>query len=311
MKKFVKETGKKLATGALALLATIGSVGAAELHPTNGENFSLSGTSTSSSDTANIPVYGYQTAKVYSYALNMTWGDMKFVFDRGYYDPTENVLTKKFKTEPWCYCDASTETDGYYDATAETGAKGVGHWCGFDGVNNRVQINNQGNGNVALGVSCTESSASAAPMSSQGVDLRLAVREDDYVAASASASSDSDSWYFSDGATVLDRSMMTDGMTPDDMKVATGSGTLATTVIQRQFNLDGTPVSAEGDNDVATYVEFWIDINGEPTLGDNASNLDVSSATPDLTSSTPWENIGTINLTFTPAEDTPRAIPHA
>jgi len=309
MKKFVKETSKKFATGALAVLATIGSASAANLTPGD--------MPINSTTTGDIPVYGYQTSKVYNYELNVTWGAMKFVFDRGVYNADTDLLTKKVtggENDVWDWCEAVPGSESVSKAT--TGQR-VGEWCGFDGRNNKVTVENKGNGNVRLNVGCTESSASTAPMSSQGVDLQLGFVTDsgaygeglDHLQDGWELSDETEgntfTAYMNTGESEAASSAedASPGNVTAEMQFAKGTNQIGSVVMQRKFELDGSLVSS-GEQDNARLVKFYVNIHGTPTLGANETNLDVSTeANPSLTSTTPWEQIGTINLTFTPMEE--------
>ena len=303
MKKFVKETSKKLATGALAILATIGSssLGVFADPGPNSPTGTFGGNAvTSESDvgiegaslTGTIPVKAFQTSKVYNYEFHISWGNMKFIFDRGVYDPAHDVLTKKVNTGAYQYCEATVD-DGA--GVAGTTA-GVGKWCGFDGENNRVDIENLGNGNIRLNVGCTESSAATAPMSSQGVDMQIGVLTDDM-------GSTADYWALS--GTPLNATMR-DGEGADStvpMTFATGSGAAATAIIQKAFDLNGSAALSQG---LSNEVKFFLNITGTPTQGASATNLDTLDLSANEYPSTDnggWEQIGTIDLTFTPMEE--------
>ena len=290
MKKFVKETSKKFATGALAVLATIGSASlgvSADLNPEtmpNHVDFTIDDTYT-----GNIPVYGFQTSKVFTYELNVQWGNMQFVFDRGVYNASENTLTKKVKGMPYNFCEAGVDDGQGIDMDDITDNRGVGKWCGFDGDNNWVHIENKGNGNIGLSVACTEGLSSEQSLGS--TDMQIAV-------ATADASAGTDGWTFT-GTTDTTKSMRNHADTAVPMTIATQTGTAATTTIQKAFNLDGTVSTSQPD---ANQVEFYLNITGVPTQGNNASSLDTLDVTPSVDSEL-WEQLGTINLTFTPQLD--------
>jgi len=316
MKKFVKDTSKKLATGALAILATIGgsSFGVGATSPngtinvsgsgaawTSGTDFQLSGVQANNHGT--IPVSGYQTSKVYNYELNIAWGDMKFVFDRGVYNPSTDQLTKRVTNGAWQYCEAGVVASG---AAATTG-QGVGKWCGFDGTNNHVSIVNKGNGNVALGVSCTEELSNAVSTQTLGdVDMQIAVK-------SADIGVSYDNWVFTGDESVSSdqrtyTANMQDGSDISEMTIATHAGTAATTTIQKYMDLNGSVIEAQ---DRANEVEFYLNITGTPqqTATDgstNSSELDTIDENAPTVGGNYWEQIGNINLTFTPSADSPR-----
>jgi len=296
MKKFVKETSKKLATGALALLATIGGASAATIDPLPNGTSDIP-ISVPGPDNGNIRVYGFQTQKDFVYELNVSWGEMKFIFDRGVYNPATDALTKRVTNDEWQYCEAGVVADG----TAATTGVGVGKWCGFNGTNNHVTVVNKGNGNVELGVGCTEGITEQTLGSN--VDMQIAI-------ANADMGGSADGWAFSEGAsTTNDKYMRNTEGTPVLMTIASGTGTAATTTIQKYMNLDGTVSSTAQDR--ANEVVFYLNITGEPqqTATDgtaNSSELDtVDENTPSVSGSY-WEQIGTINLTFTPSRDEPR-----
>ena len=321
MKKFIKETSKKFATGALAILATIGSAGAAGTQTitfdTSPKEFTIEHQTYTDAQGA-IPVKGYQTSKVYNYEMNVSWGAMKFVFDRGKYDPNTNQLTKKVTggdNDMWDWCEAVPGSESVAKATP---GQRVGEWCGFDGRNNKVTVENKGNGNVRLNVGCTESSVSTAPMSSQGVDLQLGFVTDDS-AYGESLDHLMDGWqlsnetegntftaYMNTGESEAASSAedASAGNVTAEMQFAKGTNQIGSVVMQRKFNLDGSIADA-GEQEVPRIVKFYVNIHGTPELGSNDTNLDASSSeNPDLSASTPWEQIGTINLSFTPMEDT-------
>lgn len=292
MKKFVKETSKKLATGALAVLATLGSASlgvSADTDPAtmpNNTDFEITDTYN-----GNIPVYGFQTSKVYTYSLKVSWGNMKFVFDRGVYDPQNDRLTKKITNDEWAYCEAGVVTDG----SAATAGVGVGKWCGFNGINNHVNVENRGNGNIGLSVACTEglSNDQTLPVSGQGaVDMQVAVK-------TADMSASTDAWTFSGTTTTAN---MQDGTSVSAMTMAS-TGTTATTTIQKAINLNGVPQTEDARN----QVEFYLNITGVPQqtsgAGSSASELDTLSVSEASASENYWEKIGDINLTFTPCGD--------
>ena len=292
MKKFVKETSKKLATGALAVLATIGGASAVTIDPLPNGTSDIT-ISDPGPDNGNIPVYGFQTKKDFVYELNVSWGAMKFVFDRGVYDPGTDALTKRVTNTPWNFCEA-----GVTDGTAATTGVGVGKWCGFDGDNNHVTVVNKGNGNVQLGVGCTEGITEQTLGSD--VDMQIAI-------ANADMGSGADGWAFSEGAsTTNNKYMKNTAGTPVLMTIASGTGTAATTTIQKYMNLDGTVVSSGQDR--ANEVVFYLNITGTPqqTATDgtaNSSELDTIDENTPSVGGNYWEKIGDINLTFTPSGD--------
>lgn len=307
MKKFVKETSKKFALGALAILATIGNASAA-VHdplPNGGPTHSVDADISISDpgpDTGDIPVYAFQTQKDYVYELNVSWGDMKFVFDRGVYDPNTDQLTKRVTNGAWQYCEAGVVASG---AAATTG-QGVGKWCGFDGRNNHVSIVNKGNGNVALGVSCTEGLSGASTLGSE-VDMQIAVK-------SADEGASTDNWVFTGDESVSSdertyTATMQDGTNVSPMTIARSGGTAATTTIQKYMDLNGSVVANSQDR--ANEVEFYLNITGTPqqTRTDgttNSSELDTIDENAPSYNGNYWEQMGTINLTFTPSADSPR-----
>jgi len=284
MKKFIKETSKKFATGALAILATIGSAGAAGTQTitfdTSPKEFTIEHQTYTDARGA-IPVKGYQTSKVYNYEMNVSWGDMKFVFDRGVYDTTNNRLTKKVTGGCWAYCEAGAVPN---EAAAAPG-QGVGKWCGFDGSKNKVTIENKGNGDVGLGVSCDEGvSANESSTTHPTVDLQLAVKDGDVSA---------DGWTIpGEGSFVTGKKMRTAENTVSDMQIASLSESMATTVIQKQFDLSGSVASSQPD---ANKVEFWLNLTGDPTDGFATSDL-----APENVQAADWGELGSIVLNFTP-----------
>ena len=298
MKKIVKETSKKIALGALAILATIGSVSAApaSITMTNGEDFEITAESAGT-----IPVKGYQTAKSYNYELNVSWGSMEFIFDRGEYNPNTDKLTKKIRTNGYQYCEAGIDGGDGIPTTAPTSGTsdgtGVGKWCGFDGTKNRVDVLNKGNGNVRMTVSCVESSAASAPMSTDGVDMQIGVISTD-IGPSA------DNWVMPTGADATYTANMQDGSSAKpQMTFAKNSGAPVTALIGKKFNLDGT----EATQDLANAVKFYLNITGTPSQGttvDAADNAHLDTySTLQTTGSNAWEQIGTINLNFLPQSD--------
>lgn len=307
MKKFVKETSKKFATGALAVLATIGSASLGvsadptPITPTNGQDFTI----TEESE-ATIDVLGFSTEKVYNYELNMSWGDMKFVFDRGVYDPATDKITKKHINNEWAYCEIAAGLNGAAAtaATQSAAGTGVGYWCGFDGSKNHVEITNKGNGNVELTVtgndevSAEDGEASAADPGT--MDIQLAVKSSDITA---------DGWSVTPTTGSLTTATMKTGgysaLGTAEMKVASVADGIATTVIQKQFNLDGSPAS----QDSANSVEFWINVHNTPddfAPGGSVPKYDVSdpyAIESDGDDETNWVSIGSFTLNFNPIED--------
>jgi hypothetical protein len=308
MKKFVKETSKKLATGALAILATIGSASLGvsadpvTITPTNGEDFTINAESE-----ATIDVLGFSTQKVYTYDLNMSWGDMKFVFDRGVYDPDTNKITKKHINNEWAYCEIAAGLNGAAAtaATSSASGTGVGYWCGFDGAKNHVEITNKGNGNVGLTVTGNDQVSAedtSAPAATPGtMDIQLAVKNSDITA---------DRWEVTPSTGSLTTATMKTGgysaLGTAEMKVASVANGIATTVIQKQFDLDGTPVSSQDD---ANSVEFWINVHNTPEDGGGGAavdNYDVSNPydiDTDSDDNTFWATIGSFTLNFNPLTD--------
>lgn len=292
MKKFVKETSKKLATGALAVLATIGSASlgiSADTNPAtmpNNTDFEIA----DSGYTGHIPVYGFQTEKVYTYSLKVSWGNMKFVFDRGVYDPGNDRLTKKITNDEWAYCEAGVVTDG----SAAQAGQGVGKWCGFNGINNHVNVENRGNGNIGLSVACTEGLSSDQNLGT--TDMQIAVK-------TADMASTADKWSFS-GDT--DTANMQDGGANAHVSEMTmaSTGTTATTTIQKALSITGVSQTEDARN----QVEFYLNITGVPQqttgAGSSDSELDTLSVSSASASADYWEKIGDINLTFTPCGDT-------
>ncbi|MBR0423728.1 MAG: hypothetical protein IJJ04_03755 [Clostridia bacterium] len=300
MKKFVKETSKKFALGALAILATIGNASAVPAHIDipNGEDFQITAESE-----CNIPVKGYQTSKAYTYELNVSWGDMKFVFDRGVYNPNTDKLTKKVRTDGYQYCEAGVDDGLGVPTTPPTAGQpdgtGVGKWCGFNGENNRVNVENKGNGDVQMTVSCSESSVSTAPMTLDNVDMQIGVLTSDI-------GDTHDNWVMPEQkytANMQDGEAST-GTTPQQITFARGAGAPVTTVIQKLYELNGT----QATQDPANEVKFYLNITNEPSQGglvDQADpeHLDTLSKLPAAVGTNEWEQIGTINLNFVPQQD--------
>ncbi|MBR0423407.1 MAG: hypothetical protein IJJ04_02050 [Clostridia bacterium] len=311
MKKFVKETSKKFALGALAILATIGSVSAAPGDNTPTGTIKIPRTTASgdewvseseqnfgSNTTAEgtIPAKGYQTTTVYNYEMKVSWGDLKFIYDRGQYNPNTNRLTKKVRTNAWAYCEGdATQTDGTTKmdgvpvseaiptSTSPQNDGGVNYWCGFDGVNNRVDVENLGNGDVTMNVSCTETTANVGSTT----DMQIGVLNSEGV----STEPEYDGWQFT-GNTVGYTLPSDNTHTAAAMTFAEQQGTAATTTIKKGFDLSGAPVSAQ---EKANQVRFYLNITGAP--GADFSELD---ATPASEAASPsWQEIGTINLSFT------------
>lgn len=312
MKKFIKETSKKIATGALAILATIGSAnigvfagnntptGSTEITGHSGGSTSTAWTSGDELDlneigtdqTGTIPVKGYQTAKAYNYEIKVSWGDMKFIFDRGKYDPNTNQLTKKVTNDAWAYCEAGVKSDG----SAASAGEGVGKWCGFDGKNNRVDVENLGNGNINMIASCTEGLSGTQTLGS-GVDMQIGVLNSEL---SESSTSTYDNWTMS--GTQASYTMPCDDSHTAAMSFATGENKAASAIIQKKYDLGGSILAGEVDTSTgqshANQVRFYLNITGTPEAGVNTSYLDTLSTTPPSADNGGWEQIGTINLSF-------------
>lgn len=296
MKKFVKETGKKLATGALAILATIGGASAApNLNPNpmpNNTDFQIDSTYNGV-----IPIKGYQTQKVYTYELHLSWGAMEFVFDRGVYNVESDRITKKLAGDTiYKYCEAGVDGGAGVVADDTTGL-GVGKWCGFDGSNNHVDVENLGNGNIRMTAGCTEGMSADQVLPTSSVDMQIGVLTADIGDAN-------DNWVMpsGDGATTV-ATMKPKTGDPASMTFATGSGSAVTALIQKKFDLSG----AVSTQDNANQVTFYLNITGTPTQSNavglsNNSELDTLTSTP-TTGDSAWEQIGNINLSFVPQED--------
>jgi len=319
MKKFVKDTSKKLATGALAILATIGGssfgvfagpntpTGSIKVPPTaetantwtTADELDLGANGTGA---GSIPVKGYQTSKVYNYEIQVSWGDMKFIFDRGQYNPNTNRLTKKVRTDAWRYCEGGAysaqnayQMDGTpvstsipTDESAIYDDGGVGYWCGFDGTNNRVDVVNLGNGNINMVASCTEGVTGQTLGSA--VDMQVGVITTE---AEPSVSSSYDNWTIGGTPTTYN---LPDGesQNPVQMTFATGNNAAASAVIQKAFPLNTE--ATEPSQSHANVVRFYLNITGTPDAGDNASYLDTLTQTPSADGG--WDQIGSINLAF-------------
>jgi len=304
MKKIVKETSKKIALGALAILATIGSTRAAGTQQldfsSSPAEFTLDQTKDESEGT--IIVSGFSTEKVYTYELKVEWGDMKFVYDRGVYDPATNHVTKKHINNEWAFCEIAAGLNGAAATPSTSSSKGtgVGYWCGFDGTKNHVSIENLGNGDVDLKVSSHDNVSSAYPDQSADqneIDIQLAVKTTD-------VSPDGDKWTIKPTTgTLSDATMHVGGYsisTTQTMKVATLTDGLATALIQKKTNTHGSQ-SAQED---ANSVEFWINVHNAPSDGvcryDVANPYDIDT---DGDASTYWSEIGSFTLNFTAAGD--------
>lgn len=337
MKKFVKETGKKLATGALAILATIGSTslgafaddGATSQLPANNPKgtTSITGASTggwTSGDELDInegefdqegtiPVKAYQTSKVYNYELKVTWGNLKFVFDRGKYNPATNRLTKKLAGDSvYQYCEAGVDADGNGVPANDTTGKGVAKWCGFDGTNNRVDVENLGNGNINMIVSCAESTDTSAGNPAQAGTENVDMQVGFITSEAENGGATDENWIFSasDSANYTPATMRTgDGDTTAEMRFGKDSNTAASAIIQKKFNLDGT-VAAEQDH--VNSVRFYLNIKGTPTpsastpvISGNNGQLNVAEETPSADAE--WETLGNIVLNFRGVAETDTA----
>ena len=70
-------------------------------------------------------------------------------------------------------------------------------------------------------------------------------------------------------------------------------------IIQKAFDSEGC-VSITGTPD-ANQADFYLNITGEPTQGANETYLNTLDEMPSTDGG--WEQLGTINLTFTPQVD--------
>ena len=131
------------------------------------------------SGTATTPVKGYIAENEpisTTYNISVTWGDMVFVFDKGYSNGTDIVRATTNEQFP-------NETE-----------KGVNNWFGIDGTNNLVSIENNSNAKVDISASVSKVTddnpeANTVPSAMEPVTLTLTGGADqDWSGAASSAS---------------------------------------------------------------------------------------------------------------------------
>jgi len=304
MKKIVKETSKKIALGALTILATIGSVLAAGTQQldfsSSPAEFTLDQTKDESEGT--ITVKAFSTEKDFTYKTKVTFGDMKYVYDNGTVDPATNHVTKKHINNEWAFCEIAAGLNGAAatPSTSLSEGTGVGYWCGFDGDKNHVSVENLGNGDIDLKVSSNDNVSSAYPnpgADQSTIDIQIAVKDTD-------VSPSGDKWTIEPTTGTLSDAIMHVGgyatSTTQSMKVATLADGLATALIQKKTDIHGSQ-STQAD---ANSVEFWINLHNAPSDGVYRHNVDNPyDIDADGDESTCWSEIGSFTLTFTAAGD--------
>lgn len=136
-KKNMRRLGAATLSAALLMGTTFMGVGAEEAEPGAQPTPSdvVNGSTLGNDSKSEVTVTGYQSGFDTSYYIEVSWGDMQFIYDRGTYSPGNGNTTKSITN---VYPEAG---EGKNDQTTSC-------WFGFDGENNKVTITNRSNRGV-------------------------------------------------------------------------------------------------------------------------------------------------------------------
>ena len=124
MFKTVKFNSKKVA--AVAVSATLAMCNASMGVLAGTLDFTETGTGSGAGD-----ITGYQTTWEDYYAVNVTWGNLEFAYDKGNYDTQGGGLVRASDKDKFNGIEAGEDAEGT-----------INRWYGFDGTNNKVEIEN-------------------------------------------------------------------------------------------------------------------------------------------------------------------------